>query len=187
MLAAFKDKQLLISVGLPIPAKKTVTGKVSVDLLDAAGNSVGRRDGKLSKFDASVILAFSFDNVNPADADKLRLRVNFKNQRTDVPLAKVVLAKGHETLVSAGTEFHAGSQASLQCTVQGVRSPIETVPHVGGDVTGRLDRRKKNKAPLFHGVTDKDGKVLASFKIPALPVGTNTRWKSSLAHAARRR
>ncbi len=174
VLAAFKDKQLLISVGLPIPAKKTVTGKVSVDLVDAAGNSLQRLEGKLSKFDASVILAFSFDNVNRADADKLQLRVNFKNQKTDLPLAKVLLAKGHETLVSAGTEFHAGSNASIQCTVQGVRSSLETAPHVGGDVTVALIDAKKEKHHLFAGVTDKDGKVLANFEIPALPAGQYT-------------
>ena len=174
VLAAFKDKQLQLSIGLPIPAKKTVTGKVSVELLDSAGKSVAVREGKLSKFDATVNLAFTFDDVKKTDADKLRLRVAFQKKQFEVPLTKALLGKAHETLVNAGTEFHSGSQASIQVAVQGVRSIAETVPQPGSDVTITLIDAKKEKLPLYHGVTDQTGKVLANFDIPSVSPGQYT-------------
>ena len=171
VLAAFKDKQLLVSVGLP--AQKNVSGKISVSLLDV-GRQIEHNVGKLRKFDASIVLAYAFDNVNKADADKLRLRIAFQNQQFEVPLTKALLGKGHETLVSAGAEFHADSTATIACTVQGVRSLAETVPHAGADVTITLINQKLGKHPLFAGTTDKDGKVLANVAIPALTPGVYT-------------
>src|SRR5262249_29150975 len=58
VLAAFKDKTLNLSVRLTGPAEKGLSGKVSVELLDAAGRSLGSSDSKLVKFDPSVDMAF---------------------------------------------------------------------------------------------------------------------------------
>ena len=171
LLAAFRDRQLLLSVGLPVPAKKTVDDKVYIELVDAAGQAVDHRE---SKFDTGVSLAFAFDNVKKADADKLRLRVTYKDKKFETPLSKVLLGKGHETLISAGTEFHAGSQAALTCIVQGVRTIAETAPHIGADVAIALLDAKQVKHPLFTGVTDSDGKLSAAFEIPALEAGPYT-------------
>ena len=174
VLAAFKDKQLNVSVALPNSAKKFVSGKVTVELLDAQGQAIESLGGKLTQYDPGVIMAYTFAKATPADVDKLRVRVVVKNQKAEIPLAKALLGKGHETVLSAGTEFHAGSQASLTCTVQGVRSIAETVPHTGASVAVTLIDAKKEKHPLFSGVTGADGKVLANFDVPPVPAGQYT-------------
>jgi hypothetical protein len=173
VLAAFKDKQLQVSIGLPM-SEKPVTGKISVDLLDAQGKTLGSHESKLSKFDPAVDLSFKFDDVNKADTDKLQLRVMFKKKKIDLPLSKVLLGKGHETILSAGADFHTGSQASVQCTVQGVRSIAETVPLSGSNVTIDLTDSKQKKHHVYSGITDKTGKVLANFDIPSLEPGNYT-------------
>ena len=86
----------------------------------------------------------------------------------------MLLGKGHETILSAGADFHSGSQASLSCTVQGVRSLAETVPHAGSNVTIQLIDSKKKTHALFTGHTNKDGKLLANFDIPSLEAGSYT-------------
>jgi hypothetical protein len=174
VLAAFQDKQLLVSVKLSGPAEKGLTGKASVELLDAAGKSLGTSESKLVKFDPSVDLAFKFDAVNKANADNLRLRVRFKGKQADIPLKDVLLGKGHETSISTGTDFHAGSQASIQCTVQGIRSIVDSVPHVGSNVTIHLIDGNKKRTHLYSGLTDKEGKVLANFDVPSLEAGNYT-------------
>src|SRR5262249_16019755 len=182
VLAAFQDKQLLVSVGLPGPADKGLKGKASVELLDAQDRVFETAESKLNKFhpstdlplkfDPAIDLAFKFDAVNRADADKLRLRVAFKGRKAEVPLAKVLLGKGHETTISAGADFHAGSQASIQVGVQGIRTVAESVPLPGSNVTIALIDSKQKKHHIFAGLTDKDGKVLANFDMPALEPGT---------------
>ena len=51
---------------------------------------------------------------------------------------KVLLVKAHETAVSSGQEFFAGSSASLRCEVHGVKTMTETVPLPGSSVTVRM-------------------------------------------------
>ena len=174
VLAVFKDKQLQVAIEIPGSAEKGLTGKVSVDLLGKDGKALASRASKLSKLDPNTQLAFQFDDVNKADAENLSLRVQFKGKQVVFQLAKVLLGKGHETTISAGTEFHAGSQASLHCTVQGIRSIAESVPHVGSNVVISLIDAKKNKHHVYSGLTDQKGKVLANFDIPTLEAGTYT-------------
>jgi hypothetical protein len=100
VLAAFADKNLQVAVALPA-AEKSVTGKVSVDLLDAAGKTLASHESKLSKFDASVDLSFTFADIKKADADKFKLRVKFKNKQAEMPLAKALLGKGGSNASSA--------------------------------------------------------------------------------------
>ena len=173
VLASFNDKNLQISVALPT-TEKPVTGKVSVELLDGSGKSLAQQESKLSKFDSSVDLSFTFADVKKPDADNLKLRVRFKNKQAEMSLAKVLLGKGHETTISGGADFHAGSQASMHFTVEGIRSIAETVPHAGSNVTIQLIDSKKTKHHLFAGLTDKAGKLLANFDIPTLVAGSYT-------------
>jgi hypothetical protein len=184
VLASFKDKQLQLSIGLPA-AEKPVSGKVSVELLDSAGKALGSRESKLTKFDSTVEVVFSFADVNKADADNLRLRVKFKGKQTEVPLAKVLLGKGHETTIHAGADFHAGSQGSILVTVQGIRTVAESVPHVGSYVSIHLFDAKKNKTHVCSGLTDKDGWSPISTCRRWKPAPT--RWRSSPARRTARR
>ncbi len=173
VLASFKDKQLQLSIGLPV-SEKPVSGKVSVELLDAAGKSLGSRESKLTKFDSTIEVVFGFADVNKADADNLRLRVKFKGKQTEMPLNKVLLGKGHETAIHAGTDFHAGSQGSMLVTVLGIRTVAESIPHVGAYVSIHLYDAKKNKTHVCSGLTDKEGKFRADFDVPTLAAGAYT-------------
>ncbi len=174
VLASFKDKELQLAIGLSGPAGKGLTGKVSVDLIGKDGKPLATRETKLTKLDPTIELAFAFADVNRADTENLRLRVRFKGKQTEVPLGTVLLGKGHETTVSAGTEYHAGSQASIHCTVQGIRTVAESVPHDHANVVIHLIDAKKNKHHVFSGFTDKAGKVLANFDIPSVEAGQYT-------------
>jgi len=108
------------------------------------------------------------ENNNKADVEKLRLRVAFKGKKADIPLAKVLLGKGHETTLSAGADFHSGSQASIQLAVQGIRSIAESIPLPGSNVTIYLVDSKKVKHSLFAGHPDKEGTTLpAQAECPA--------------------
>ena len=85
MLAAFADKNLQVAVALP-STDKPVTGTVSVDLLDAAGKTLATKESKLSKFDSSAEISFTFADVKKAD--DLKLRVKFDNKQAEMPLCQ---------------------------------------------------------------------------------------------------
>src|SRR5262249_49828628 len=84
----------------------------------------------------------------------------------------VLVAKAHETSLSAGQEFHSGSSASLRCDVHGVKSLTETIPLVGADVEVTLRGPDKKLTPLFKGKAGSDGVATAQFQMPAIPPGT---------------
>ncbi|MBI2808306.1 MAG: hypothetical protein HYX68_25240 [Planctomycetes bacterium] len=175
VLAAFKDKQLQVAVGFTMPDTKAISGPVHVELLDADGKTLASLKQTVKDFGPLSTTRFDFD-ADKADAAKLRLRVTYKKTKTELALSKVLLGKAHETAIKAGTEFHAGSQASIQCSVQGVRTIIDTVPQVGSDVAIYLIGAKKQaqQKPIYEGVTDLTGKVLANFAIPAVEPGQYT-------------
>ena len=170
VLAAFKDKQFQVAVGLPAQDTKKYTGPLIVELLGADGKMLAVVERDLENLDPLANLRFDFA-ASKTDADKLRLRIAFGKRQADIALAKVLLGKAHETSVTAGTEFHAGSQASLVCSVQGVRSIAETVPLAGADVDVQLVDAKGKKFELYHGKTGATGIASATFDVPSLPAG----------------
>jgi hypothetical protein len=178
VLAVFKDKQLQVAVGSLIAAGKPASGQVGVELLDEDGKSLSQRSVQLGRgVHANGDIGFSFAAVDPANADKLRLRVTYQKRQFVVPVKKTLLGKGHEMTVNAGTEFHAGSQASIQCTVQAVRTIAEAVPLQACPVAIYLTDAKA-KEPVHHtvfqGETDKNGKLAANFAVPSLTPGQYT-------------
>jgi hypothetical protein len=85
-------------------------------------------------------------------------------------VSELMLVKAHETTLSSGQEFVAGSTASLRCTVQGVKSMTESIPLGGADVAIRL-REKGKVHELYSGKTEADGVAAIQFKVPSLPAG----------------
>src|SRR5262249_21211617 len=82
-----------------------------------------------------------------------------------------LLAKAHETALTSGQEFVAGSTASLRCTVQAVKSLTETLPLAGADVTIRLKDKDGKARELYSGKAGADGVAAIQFKVPAVPGG----------------
>src|SRR5262249_27629562 len=83
-------------------------------------------------------------------------------------------AKAHETSLSAGQEFFAGSPAAPRCAVHRIQSLTQSEPVPDADVEVRLKAADGKLVPLFHGKTGPQGTVDASFTVPALPAGTYT-------------
>src|SRR5262249_12934444 len=105
----------------------------------------------------------------PADEVTLKCTVNNK-ELFSAKLSDLMLAKMHETVLSSGQEFVAGSKASLRWTVQGGKSLTETMPNAPARGTIRL--RDEDKVHELHtGNTGADGSGAAEFKVPALPAG----------------
>src|SRR5437660_38658 len=84
--------------------------------------------------------------------------VSLQATQADGPQTKPArFKKAHETTLTAGQEFYANTQASLRCSVHGVRSMSETVPHPDSDVTVRLLDAQGKASLLYKGKTDKSG------------------------------
>jgi uncharacterized protein YfaS (alpha-2-macroglobulin family) len=92
-------------------------------------------------------------------------------QADDPPAKQARFKKAHETTLTASEEFYANTQASLRCSVHGVRSMSETVPHPNSDVTVRLLDAKGKAFPLYKGKTDRNGLAVVNFQVPDLPAG----------------
>jgi hypothetical protein len=92
-------------------------------------------------------------------------------QADDPPAKQTRFKKAHETTLAAGQEFYANTQASLRCSVHGVRSLSETVPHPDSDVTVRLLDANGKATPLYKGKTDRNGLAAVNFQVPDLPAG----------------
>jgi hypothetical protein len=84
--------------------------------------------------------------------------------------AKERLIKAHETSLSVGTEFHAGTTAALRCAVHSVKSLTETTP-LASAVEVRMTDRDGKAHELFKGRTDEKGEAVVELKIPSLPPG----------------
>lgn len=168
--AVFKDqKNLQIAVAL-VSEQKRLTGVLQVELLDQAGQILDT--GKVAIRQEEPVASYGL-NLAHAKAKEMAqaLRLRLGNQQFDLPLSKVLVAKGHETSLSAGQEYYTGSPSTLRCVVQGVRSLTDNLPLPGTDVIVRL-RDKDGKAQnLYQGKTDRDGKANVHFEMPVVEAG----------------
>src|SRR5262249_30594830 len=106
-------------------------------------------------------------------ADKITVRCRFgKGEPLAVPLHKILLVKAHETALSAGQEFFAGSQAALRCNVHGVKSVSETVPLPGAAVSVRLRDARGKVSPVANAKAGGDGVAAVQSRVPAVPPGS---------------
>src|SRR5262249_54947349 len=113
--------------------------------------------------------------VPKVDLGKVELHFQFGNdEKFKVKVNDILVAKAHETAVSAGQEFHSGSLATLRCGVHGVKSISETIPLAGAEVEVRLRSAAGKETSLYKGKAGAQGVADASFKMPNVPAGQYT-------------
>jgi uncharacterized protein YfaS (alpha-2-macroglobulin family) len=173
-VAAFQTtEKLLFNVSLLQDAKSPRAGTLRVELVDADDKVVDRASREVEA--APGVSGHRFEFPAPKmGLDKLFVRCVFEDRRIEVPVKEVLLVKAHETAVSTGKEFFAGSSASLRATVRGVKSSLETIPLPGSTIQVRLLAKDGQAEELFSGKAGEDGSAAASFKVPKLPAGNYT-------------
>ncbi|HXG08528.1 MAG TPA: MG2 domain-containing protein [Gemmataceae bacterium] len=167
-----KDK-FLITVALPNPEGQDLRGTLRVELIGPNGRSLARDEKEVHQQDQAASYKFELPVVH-APVDQIKLRCEFNRQRIEVPMNQALLAKAHETTLTSGQEFFAGSTASLRCGVHGVKSLTESVPLPGAEVAIQLRAADGKVFPLYEGKAGPDGVVQAQFKVPAVPPGQYT-------------
>jgi hypothetical protein len=167
-----KDQQLQVAVVLTRDASKRLSGELTVELVGPAGERLAIANKTLN--DADPLGGHRLDLAAEKGGGKRTLRVRFAGRQADIPLASVLLAKAHETSLTVGQDFHAGSTASLSCDVHGVRSLTEMVPLAGSEVVVRLRDKSGKGHDLYKGLTGATGKAEVQFAVPDVEAGPYT-------------
>src|SRR5262249_24102456 len=167
-----KDK-LLVTLTVANPEGKNLRGTLRVELVDRDGKPFGSAKRNVVQNEAAASYRFELP-VPRIRTDQVKVRCYFDKQRFEVPLSEILLAKEHETSVTASQEFYAGSIATIRCGVHGVKSVAESVPLAGADVEIRLKAKDGEITPLYKGKAGKDGIAAAEFKVPAVAPGQYT-------------
>ena len=107
-----------------------------VELRSSCQKSSLARGGLVSAALAVLTIVFLSQFRTPAGSAGLRAE-----KPEPAPMTQKL--KAHETSVSVGQEFFAGSPGSIHCAVHRVKSITETIPVPGADVIVRL-RAKSN-------------------------------------------
>src|SRR5205085_2258412 len=90
----------------------------------------------------------------------------------EAPLKEKLLLKAHETSLTAGTEFHAGTTTALRCSVHGVKSVSETVPLAKASIEVQLKDKDGKVYELYKGQAGADGVAAPQINVPSVPAGT---------------
>jgi hypothetical protein len=165
-------ERLALTVTLPAVSGDVAKGALKVELLDPEGKILAEKEEEAQPGAEDTSHRFEFPAIKVA-ADKITVRCRFAGQKpVMVPLAAILLAKAHETALSAGQEFFAGSQAALRCDIHGVKSVRETVPLPGASVAITLRDGKGKVVGDGSGKAGNDGVASVQFKVPEVPPGT---------------
>ncbi len=165
-------ERLALTVTLPGVEGSAPRGTLKVELLDAAGKVLAEAEQEAQPGADVTSHRFEFAPTRVA-ADKITVRCRFAGQKpVETSLAGILLAKAHETALSAGAEFFAGSQAALRCEVHGVKSLSEIIPLPGASVAVRLRDDKGKVTPLYSGKAGGDGVAAVKFEVPPVPPGS---------------
>jgi 5-hydroxyisourate hydrolase-like protein (transthyretin family) len=170
VVAVFDKNDLKLGIGLAREGKHALAGDLLVELTDANGKTIARQEKEIHQEADYAQYAVKFA-ADPADASKLGIRISLGQRKMESTIAKLLLAKAHETSLTAGTEYAAGSIVALRCGVHGVQNLTETVPLPGSDVTVRLKDKTGKLHTLYKGKTGGDGMANAEFEMPALETG----------------
>ena len=164
-------EKLLLSLTVTSADDKKLSGNLVAELLDSAGKVIASREQAIEQGEKTAAYRFEFPALKQKP-DGLTLRYTLGKHKVEVPLSKELLVKAHETTLSVGTEFHAGTTAALRCSVHGVKSLTETVPLPNSTVEVRLKDKDGKVHELFKGKADDRGAAAVDLKVPALPAGT---------------
>jgi hypothetical protein len=151
-------EQLILTLQVPNPA-----GELHVSLVDETGKVLAEDERKLTEPGSQ---RFTFKKLS-VPADKVKVRCRLGEQKVEVRLGKILLVKAHETSLSTGQEFYAGSTAALRCDVHGVKSYTRTVPLPGSQVVIKLVDKNGKSHRLHQGKTGADGVAAVQMHIPA--------------------
>lgn len=168
--AVFDKGELRVAVSLERNTNQPLEGELKIELVDEAGKVVGetaktiRQEAQFEQYKASFRAA-------PTNINKLGLRLTFGERTRSAALKTVVLAKAHETSLTAGTEYAAGGAVALRCGVHGVRSLTDTTPLPGSDVAVRVKDKAGKAYELYTGKTRGDGLANVEFEMPSLDAG----------------
>ena len=165
-------ERLTLTVNLPALDKGRQRGTLVVELIDPAGKTLddARKDVELTQETTSQRFEFAAPKLA---ADKVTIRCRLDKQEHQVELKKILLVKAHETSLTAGKEFFAGSTAALRCEVHGVKSLRQTVPLAGASVTVHLKDKDGKTFPVYEGKAGADGVANIAFQVPEkVPAGS---------------
>jgi hypothetical protein len=167
--------QLLIDATLADPGKK-LQGTMHLELL-MTPNEKSAKEQVLASFDKDIsqkeaTRPHRFEFRGLALPAEVIVRCRFGDEKTEMPLAQILAVKAHETSLSAGREFFAGSTSAIRCDVHAVKSITETVPLAGADVEIEFKDKDGKLIPLQKTKTDARGIAEPRFQVPDLPDGT---------------
>src|SRR5439155_1929737 len=120
-------EKLLLSITVTNPDDTRLKGTLRAELVDDANKVVAGKEQDIEQGEKTGVYRFEFPGIKQP-LDKLKLRYVLGKQKVEAPLKEKLLLKAHETSLTAGTEFHAGTTTALRCSVHGVKSVSETVP-----------------------------------------------------------
>jgi hypothetical protein len=165
-------EHLTLTVTLPGVSGTAPSGILKVELLDPDGKVLAEKEQDAQPAGDDTSYRFEFLPTKVA-ADKITVRCSFAGQKpVAVPLSAILLAKAHETALSAGLEFFAGSRAALRCDIHGVKSVSETIPLPGASVAITLRDGKGKVVGDGSGKARGNGVADVDFKVPQVPPGT---------------
>src|SRR5437764_5689146 len=165
-------EKLLLSLTVTSSDGKPLRGNLTAEVLDGAGKVVASKEQTIDQADRTASYSFEFPALKHKP-DELKLRYTLGKHKVEVPLTKELLVKAHETTLSVGTEFHAGTTAALRCAVHGVKSLTETVPLPQSTMEVRLKDKDGKLQDLFKGKADDNGTDAVNHKGHAMPSGTS--------------
>jgi 5-hydroxyisourate hydrolase-like protein (transthyretin family) len=161
---------LVLTVSVPATPGGKTRGQLKVELVGQDGKVLAQAERAVETGEEVSSQRFEFAPPK-GPADGLTIRCRLGKESAEVPLGKVLLVKAHETALSSGQEFFAGSPAVLRCEVHGVKSLSETVPLPGSAVTVRLHGKDGKVFPLYSGKAGGDGVAAVKFQVPDMPPG----------------
>jgi hypothetical protein len=166
-----KDK-LQVAVALERSGSEELAGALRLELIDRDRRVVASAEQAIGQRDA--VQSYRFELAAPERPEGLHVRISFGGDTHEVALGRVLLAKAHETSLSSGQEFFAGSQAAMRCRVQGIKSLSESLPLPGSTVVVRLRDSAGKTRDLAQTRTAGDGVADVRFQVPEVPPGNYT-------------
>jgi 5-hydroxyisourate hydrolase-like protein (transthyretin family) len=173
------DGKVRVAVALERAGSQDLTGDLRVDLVDRKDRVV--TSGEQAIRQSEPVASYRF-NLDAAKSEGLSVRVSFGGKTHEVALSRVLLAKAHETSLSSGQEFFAGSQAALRCRVQGIRSIAESLPLPGASVIVRLRDNAGKSRDLAETRTAANGLADVRMQVPEMPPGNYTLEVTTRSH-----